>query len=111
MQNRCCHRNSMTAEDSIQTRRDPGPQWKCVCKSEKVYNVILDCVAVNGGDEEEQAKLKEQEIDYIEPTIDALVKTLGLDEAELRSMITDPSTSGSRYQVLKRAFLWKKADI
>ena len=39
-------------------------------KSEKVYNVILDCVAVNGGDEEEQAKLKEQEIDYIEPTID-----------------------------------------
>ena len=31
-------------------------------KSEKVYNVILDCVAVNGGDEEEQAKLKEQEI-------------------------------------------------
>ena len=71
-------------------------------KSEKVYNVILDCVAVNGGDEEEQAKLKEQEIDYIEPTIDALVKTLGLDEAELRSMITDPSTSGSRYQVLKK---------
>ena len=71
-------------------------------KSEKVYNVILDCVAVNGGDEEEQAKLKEQEIDYIEPTIDALVKTLGLDEAELRSMITDPATSGSRYQVLKK---------
>ena len=30
------------------------------------------------------------------------VKTLGLDEAELRSMITDPSTSGSRYQVLKK---------
>ena len=84
-------------------------KWKCVCKSEKVYNVILDCVAVNGGDEEEQAKLKEQEIDYIEPTIDALVKTLGLDEAELRSMITDPATSGSRYQVLKRAFLWKKS--
>lgn len=71
-------------------------------KSEKVYNVILDCVAVNGGDEEEQAKLKEQEIDYIEPTIDALVKTLGLDEAELRSLITDPATSGSRYQVLKK---------
>ena len=30
------------------------------------------------------------------------MKTLGLDEAELRSLITDPATSGSRYQVLKK---------
>ena len=96
--------NSMTAERShtnageIQDRNG-----NVFAKSEKVYNVILDCVAVNGGDEEEQAKLKEQEIDYIEPTIDALVKTLGLDEAELRSsLITDPATSGSRYQALKK---------
>ena len=102
-------RNSMTAErfhtsaGEIQDRNG-----NVFAKSEKVYNVILDCVAVNGGDEEEQAKLKEQGIDYIEP-IDALVKTLGLDEAELRSLITDPATSGSRYQVLKRAFLWKKS--
>ena len=42
-----------------------------LAKSEKVYNVILDCKAVNSGE-----KL---DLDYVEPTVDALVKTLGID--------------------------------
>lgn len=59
--------------------------------SEKVYNVVLDCVEINksSGD-----------IDYVEPTITALVTVFGLDEAELRETITGEKTKGSQYQVV-----------
>ena len=48
--------------------------------SNKVYNVVLDCLEVN----------KDQ--DSVEPTIKALVEVLGLDEDEMRKLLTDSST-------------------
>lgn len=61
-----------------------------LAKSEKVYNLVLDCYAVN------------QKEDYIEPTVRALVSTMGVDEAEVRSKLTSAETKDSQYQVLKR---------
>lgn len=58
--------------------------------SNKVYNVILDCKAVNSDE------------DYIEPTIKALVEILGLDEDDIRKRLTDPSSMNSQYQILKK---------
>lgn len=58
--------------------------------SNKVYNVILDCKAVNSDE------------DYIEPTVNALVEILGLDEEDIRKRLTDPSTANSQYQILKK---------
>ena len=65
-----------------------------LAKSEKVYNVILDCKAVNSGE-----KL---DLDYVEPTVDALVKTLGIDETQLRTLISSDETKDSQYQILKK---------
>ena len=58
--------------------------------SNKVYNVILDCLEVN------------DDQDSVEPTIKALVDVLGLDEAEMRKLITDDSTKASQYQIIKK---------
>ena len=58
--------------------------------SNKVYNVILDCKAVNS------------DTDYIEPTIRALTTVLGLDEQDIRSRLTDSDTKESQYQILKK---------
>ena len=58
--------------------------------SNKVYNVILDCKAVNSDE------------DYIEPTIKALTEILGLDEEDIRSRLSDSRTSQSQYQILKK---------
>lgn len=58
--------------------------------SNKVYNVILDCKAVNSDE------------DYIEPTIKALTEILDLDEEDIRSRLSDSRTSQSQYQILKK---------
>ena len=58
--------------------------------SNKVYNVILDCKAVNSDSE------------YVEPTIRALTEVLGLDENDIRSRLTGESTKNSQYQILKK---------
>lgn len=58
--------------------------------SNKVYNVILDCKAVN------------TEEDYVEPTIRALVDILGLDEEDIRDRLSDTRTMNSQYQILKK---------
>ncbi|MDD7220414.1 MAG: penicillin-binding transpeptidase domain-containing protein [Clostridia bacterium] len=58
--------------------------------SNKVYNVILDCKAVNENE------------DYAEPTIRALTQVLGLDEEKIRSLLNDKRTSQSQYQILKK---------
>ena len=58
--------------------------------SNKVYNVVLDCLEVN----------KDQ--DSVEPTIKALVEVLGLDEDEMRKLLTDSSTKKSQYQIVKK---------
>lgn len=61
-----------------------------LAKSEKVYNVVLDCYAINSMES------------YIEPTIRAVVQVLGVDEADVRDRITNPETKDSQYQVIKK---------
>ena len=58
--------------------------------SNKVYNVILDCKAVNSNE------------DYVEPTVRALTEVLGLDEEEIRAKLSAESTRESQYQILKK---------
>lgn len=60
-----------------------------LAKSDKVYNVVLDCKVINSAD------------DYIEPTIRALTKVFGLDEAEVRNRISGEETKNSQYQIVK----------
>lgn len=57
--------------------------------SEKVYKVILDCKVVNYDE------------DYVEPTINAMVKILGLDEEVIRDKLENEETKGSQYQIMK----------
>ncbi|MDD3278952.1 MAG: penicillin-binding transpeptidase domain-containing protein [Lachnospiraceae bacterium] len=66
--------------------------------SEKVYNVILDCKVTNSDVTVKGEKIQR----YLEPTIAALVKVLGLDETELRGILESEDTKGSQYQILKK---------
>ncbi len=61
-----------------------------LAKSDLVYNLVLDCMAVN------------QDEKYEEPTVRALHEVFGLDETEVRHIIEDDETSKSQYQVLKK---------
>ena len=61
-----------------------------LAKSEKVYNVILDCYAINSVE------------DYIEPTIAAVSEQFDLDSATVRDVICSEETKDSRYQVIKK---------
>lgn len=65
-----------------------------LAKSEKVYNLILDCKVVNSGETLNK--------DYVNPTVDALVKTMGVSETEVRSLLSDDETKDSQYQILAR---------
>ena len=58
-----------------------------LASSEKVYNVILDAVAVSEKEE------------YLEPTLDALRSQMGIDTGAVRSYIAENGTA-SRYHVL-----------
>ena len=53
--------------------------------------MIMDCKEVNDEDH-----------DYVDATVNALVEVLGLDEDDIRKRLTDPATSSSQYQVLKK---------
>lgn len=66
--------------------------------SNKVYNVILDCKAVNTN----TGTAQEPEYAYVEPTIRALTEVLGLDEDDIRKRLTSESTKNSQYQILKK---------
>lgn len=57
--------------------------------SNKVYNVILDCKAINSNE------------DYLEPTVQALVNLLGVDEATVREKLSAEDTKSSQYCVLQ----------
>jgi len=70
-----------------------------LARSEKVYNLILDCYAVNGDEE------------YIDPTIKALVETIGVDETEVRERIASEETRDSQYQILKKNVTQEEKDI
>lgn len=61
-----------------------------LARSDRVYNVVLDCYAINSNE------------DYIEPTIEAVCTSLGLDEAEVRDRIENEATRDSQYQVVMR---------
>lgn len=58
--------------------------------SEKKYNVILDCKVVNSNKS------------YVEPTIKALVDEFGLDEGDMRTLLSNTKTKNSQYQVVKK---------
>lgn len=58
--------------------------------STKKYNVILDCKIVNSDE------------DYTEPTVNALVDVLDLDEGTMRTLLADEKTKNSQYQVVKK---------
>ena len=66
--------------------------------SEKVYNVILDCKVVN---DKKKIKGEEKQL-YLEPTVDALVEILGLDETDIRARLEGEETKASQYQILKK---------
>lgn len=70
-----------------------------LARSEKVYNVILDCYAVN-----------EDQENYMEPTVRALAEYFNLDEAEMRSLITAEDTKESRYQILVQEISQEEKD-
>lgn len=59
--------------------------------SNKVYNVILDCKAVNSNADK-----------YKDSTVRALVEILGLNEKDIRSRLDNPDTAEHQYQILKR---------
>ena len=61
-----------------------------LAKSEKVYNVVLDCEAINSVE------------DYVEPTIAAVSEVFDLDSAAVRECICGEETKESRYQVIKK---------
>lgn len=66
--------------------------------SEKVYNLILDCKVVNTAT---KVKGEEKQL-YLEPTVEALVEQLGMDETTVRSLLESEETKNSQYQVLKK---------
>ncbi len=66
--------------------------------SEKVYNLVLDCKAINENE------------DYLEPTIRALVNVFGLDSGELRERITSEKTRDSQYQIIQELVTEDKKD-
>lgn len=59
--------------------------------SNKVYNVILDCKVVNSDGK------------YVEPTVQAMVNILGVDETEVRELLSNDQTKSSQYQIVKKA--------
>lgn len=65
--------------------------------SEKVYNVILDAVAVSEKEE------------YLEPTLDALRSEFGLNTDEIRRYIAENGTT-SRYKVLTKRLAYEKIE-
>ena len=58
--------------------------------SNKVYNVILDCKAVNSNPA------------YVEPTVRALTQLFHLNEEDIRSRLTKDNTKDSQYQIIKK---------
>ena len=63
--------------------------------SNKVYNVILDCKAVNS-----------EEGDYVEPTVRALTEVLGLDEDDIRSRLTSEKTKTASIRSSRNSCPW-----
>ena len=65
--------------------------------SERVYNLILDCLVVNDVTQDAEGNDVQK---YVEPTVKALVEVLGMDEKDIRSRLESDETKNSQYQVL-----------
>lgn len=65
--------------------------------SEKVYNVILDAVAISEKEE------------YLEPTLEALRSQLGIDTGDVRTYIAENKTV-SRYKVLAKRLEYEQIE-
>ena len=65
--------------------------------SEKVYNVVVDSVAIS------------QKSEYLEPTIKALVSEFGVDGATLRTYIAEHKET-SRYYVVKKQLTYEQIE-
>ena len=61
-----------------------------LANSEKVYNLILDCQAVN------------YKGSYKEPTLAALEDYFGIDREKVEGLLTNENTANSQYQILKK---------
>lgn len=61
-----------------------------LARSDRFYNVVLDCWAIN------------QDESYLEPTVEALEKIVGIDEEKARDVILSEKTRESRYQVIEK---------
>ncbi len=61
-----------------------------LARSDRYYNVVLDCYAINEKEE------------YLEPTVDALEKIIGVDRGDTLDVIVSEKTKDSRYQVIQR---------
>lgn len=69
--------------------------------SEKVYNVVLDCYAIN----------LDKDQDHIEPTINALTAVFDdLQKSELRDRIEDEKTKDSQYQIILQHITEKQKE-
>ncbi len=64
--------------------------------SERQYNVILDCYAVNYYKENNSEHYEE----YVEATVDALEDVFDLDPDEMEHLIKDEKTRNSQYQII-----------
>ena len=62
--------------------------------SERQYNLILDCDAVNEYEDEDDYQ------DYVDETVRALTENFDLEESEIRDRISDEKTRESQYQIL-----------
>jgi stage V sporulation protein D (sporulation-specific penicillin-binding protein) len=69
--------------------------------SNKVYNLVLDCKAVNDAVEAANEEGESDAQEYISATVKALAQFFDLDEADIQDKITGESTSSSQYQILK----------
>ena len=67
-----------------------------LASSSKVYNVIMDCKVINSDER------------YLGPTVEAMVEFLGVNEEEVRSILSAEDTQSSQYYVLEKGLDMEK---
>lgn len=67
-----------------------------LASSSKVYNVIMDCKVINSDER------------YLGPTVEAMVEFLGVNEEEVRSILSAEDTQSSQYFVLEKGLDMEK---
>lgn len=61
-----------------------------LASSSKVYNVIMDCKVINSDEK------------YLGPTVQAMVSFLGINEEEVRNVLSAEDTRSSQYYILEK---------